>query len=716
MNDDKKSRDQLINELEALRQKVQKLEAAEDEWYQKKTDYQKIEAVQSHLLEAERDQRALAEALRETGISLSATLDFDTVIDRLLAQIGSVIAYDAANVMLVKDGWACIARMTGYEQFGEEAVRQTANLSFDIQTTANLSRMVSTRQPMVIPDVAEYDWKQGGGSRYIRSWAGAPIIVGGDIIAFLNLDKIEPNFYQPKDAQRLSAFAAQAAIAIENTRLHQETQRQARQVQQILDTVQQGIVLLDADYFVKLANPAGRQILKEASRVTEGQKLIYLGKQPLGTFLVPPIEGMWHTLHLADSLFEITTQPIISGSTTEGWVMLLRDATEERAIEQRIRQQERLAAIGHLASGIAHDFNNILTSIIGYADLLQYKADTPASAKKQLGNIVSQGRRAADLIRQILDFSRQTAAQKKRVHLVEFVQKTIALLRRTFPENIRIEFNPGPIPQSYKLNIDPAQIRQVLTNLALNARDAMPSGGILQFDLETINVQDDDLLPHAELTPGEWVALIVTDSGIGIRPEIMPHIFEPFFTTKDVGKGTGLGLAQVHGIIHQHSGLINVNSNVGNGTTVTIYLPAQSTQAKEVEPTKILRGNNECVLLVEDEATVLEVAEAMLEYLGYRVLTAQDGYEALRVFEQYESEIDLVLTDLTMPNLDGDALVQMLQSRRPGSKIILLSGYPLETTSRRLQSQGIAGYLQKPLKIEQLAQVVHQTLKAAPFE
>ncbi len=382
------------------------------------------------------------------------------------------------------------------------------------------------------------------------------------------------------------------------------------------------------------------------------------------------------------------------------------------AAQGQILQQERLAAVGQLAAGIAHDFNNILTSILGFAELLRMSPDTLEPARLDLGRIVAQSQRAARLVRQILDFSRKSIRRPQQLDLVLFFEETFHFLKRTIPENIYLNLEAEP--DECLVDADSTQFQQVLTNLAVNARDAMPEGGTLSLRLSCFNLKPGESPPYPELSPGEWVLFSVSDTGTGIPAEVLPHIFEPFFTTKEVGQGTGLGLAQVYGIIRQHEGYIDVASQAGQGTTFTIYLPAMVAKEKTATAeitTDIPRGHGETVLLVEDEPTVLATGQAMLEYLGYRVLTAVNGQEALAVYAKYKTEIALVITDMVMPELDGAALFQALQIQNPEIKVLLTTGYPLGEEALKVMVQGREEWLQKPLTMAQLAQVVSQALQ-----
>jgi len=395
----------------------------------------------------------------------------------------------------------------------------------------------------------------------------------------------------------------------------------------------------------------------------------------------------------------------VPGSTA----VIVRDITERMQMQEQIRAQDRLAAMGQLAAGVAHDFNNILTSMIGFAELTHRRADIPASAKADLKRIMEGGHRAAHLIRQILDFSRRSLMRRQALDLAPFLKETVRFLQRTIPEGIRIVLEMGTA--QYTVFADANQLQQVLANLAVNARDAMPEGGELRLCLSTLTLEADH---QTGMESGEWIALSVSDTGVGIPPEGLPHLYEPFFTTKDVGEGTGLGLAQVYGIVKQHEGFIDVETEMGNGTTFTIYLPPLAVLeevSKEEVPEEMPRGHGETVLVAEDEPQVLGVCKAMLEHLGYRVLAAPSGSQALDLYDQYGEEIALVLADMMMPQMGGVELCHAVRSRNPDAKVVVMTGYPLRGAEGiALLEQGIVDWMQKPVDFVRLAQLMSQVL------
>lgn len=523
--------------------------------------------------------------------------------------------------------------------------------------------------------------------------------------------------FDEEQVRLLHIVANQAAETIK--RLQSLLAAEHQRLENLVEYLPNGLIMLDSDQRVVLANQAAKRLFSSVTPVEVGHKLSVLGPHALESVLQkaqtePPfIIEIENTLKL---VVEITAQPITSGPEAGGATLIIRDITEDRNIQRRIQQQERMAAVGQLAAGIAHDFNNILTSIIGYAELLLLDPNLSTSGKGDVQRITKQGHRAAHLVRQILDFSRQTITEKQSLDMTSFIKETIKLLERTIPEDIHITFDKEP--GEYVIKADITQMQQALTNLAVNARDAMPNGGNLRFKLSQLSWPSGRTeAPHPDLTPGEWIVLTITDTGTGIPPLLQTQIFEPFFTTKEVGKGTGLGLAQVYGIIKQHEGHVDVTSQENIGTTFALYLPAFHNEqpGSGFDTTfNIPHGNNEVILLVEDDAAVLDITAGMLQHLGYKVLSATNGVKALELFNANYADIALVLTDLTMPKMGGAQLTQALQEIDPNTKVIALTGYPLDTEAKEVLAQGMVNWLQKPLSLKSLAQVIYTTLNTNP--
>ncbi len=389
---------------------------------------------------------------------------------------------------------------------------------------------------------------------------------------------------------------------------------------------------------------------------------------------------------------------------------IVRDINEQRSLQERSLRQDRLAAVGQLAAGIAHDFNNIMAAIILSAELVRHETGLSTRAVDRLKVVIQQAKRASTLTQQILDFSRQTVLEPRPLAVVPHLEAFRALATRTMPETIHVSLAYGD--EDYVIAGDPARLDQVFLNLSLNARDAMPNGGELAFDVSRRRLTA-GRMPFPGMTAGDWIQITVRDTGSGIPAHVLPRIFDPFFTTKDPGRGTGLGLAQVYGIIKQHGGFIDVASRPGEGTEFFIYLPVaevpavplEAAQADEVES-----GSGQVILIVEDdEATRLALRDTLAS-LNYRPLIACNGVEALAVYEANRGSVDLVLCDMVMPQMGGHELLKALRARDPSLRVSLMTGYPLGTGTRELLL-GVS-WMQKPVDLATLGRFVRNALEA----
>jgi two-component system, cell cycle sensor histidine kinase and response regulator CckA len=395
------------------------------------------------------------------------------------------------------------------------------------------------------------------------------------------------------------------------------------------------------------------------------------------------------------------------------YVAVKRDVTRELQLEAQFLQAQKMEGIGQLAGGVAHDFNNILTVIMMQVQLARMVPNTPGEVRESLLEINAAADRAANLTRQLLMFSRQQVMQPRLLDLNEVVTCLAKMLQRVIHENVHLQLNlhVSPLP----VYADEGMLDQVLLNLAVNARDAMPAGGrlIIETAEKVIDARQAELDP--ESSPGRYVWLSVSDTGCGIPPEVLPHILEPFFTTKEAGKGTGLGLATVFGIVKQHHGWLKVYSEVGKGATVQIFLPASDLSADEFQNREKAapapRGGSETILVVEDDCTVRAPTRTVLERSGYVVLEAADGTEAERVWAEHHGQIALLLTDIVMPGqLDGLELAARLQTQKPGLKVVFTSGYSADIAGRELKLRAGQNFVQKPCPPRRLLEVVRDCL------
>ncbi|PYP33925.1 MAG: hybrid sensor histidine kinase/response regulator [Gemmatimonadetes bacterium] len=388
-----------------------------------------------------------------------------------------------------------------------------------------------------------------------------------------------------------------------------------------------------------------------------------------------------------------------------------RDVTERLSLEQQLRQAQKMEAVGRLAGGVAHDFNNILTAITGYADLLLEDLGTTDRRRDDIAEIRKAAERAAGLTRQLLAFSRQQVMQVRVLDLNDVVADTQNMLGRLLGEDIALVTRLDPALGAVKA--DPGQLEQVIMNLAVNARDAMPGGGKLTIETANAELDDTYVREHFPARPGSYVMLAVSDTGTGMSDEVQSHLFEPFFTTKEKGKGTGLGLATVYGIVKQSGGYIWVYTEPGHGTTFKIYLPrvagapAQRASGPKASP---VGAGTETVLLAEDEAAVRAVARHALERQGYTVLEASSGEAALDLAERHSGRIHLLLTDVIMPGMNGRALALRLSELRPDLRVVYMSGYTEEAITRHGVLEPGLTYVQKPFTPEGLARKVREVL------
>jgi len=388
-----------------------------------------------------------------------------------------------------------------------------------------------------------------------------------------------------------------------------------------------------------------------------------------------------------------------------------RDVTERVLLEQQLRQAQKMEAVGRLAGGIAHDFNNILTAITGYADLLLEDLGPKDPRRQDAEEIHRAADRAAGLTRQLLAFSRQQVLQPRVVDVNKLVSELEKMLRRLLGEDVKLATALSPIVG--RVRADPGQLEQVIMNLAVNARDAMPTGGKLTIETADVRIDGANAGDHYPAPPGDYVMLAVSDTGTGMDPETQAHLFEPFFTTKEKGKGTGLGLATVYGIVKQSGGFIWVSSTLGAGSTFKIYLPRVDAAAEPIagaEASNRVPRGSETVLVAEDEAPVRAVARQALERYGYHVLEASSAEAALDLAERYSGTIHVLLTDVIMPGLSGRELAVRLAGRRPETRVIYMSGYTDDAITRHGVLEPGFVFVQKPFTPDTLARTVRDVL------
>ncbi len=397
---------------------------------------------------------------------------------------------------------------------------------------------------------------------------------------------------------------------------------------------------------------------------------------------------------------------------------VITDVTEQRRLEAQLRQALKMEAIGRLAGGVAHDFNNLLTVILGHSEMMMKDLAPEHAAQFSAREIHEAGERATQLTRQLLAFSRKQVLSPVTLNLSGLVADMEKMARRLIREDIELSLTLAPGLRPVK--VDPGQMTQVIMNLLVNARDAMPQGGRITIRTANVELDEAHARRHPEIRPGPYVRLEVSDTGCGIDDAIKPHIFEPFFTTKELGRGTGLGLATVYGIVKQSDGYIYLDSAPGRGTTFTIYLP--QTQAESVKDSRVrparpaAAAEQKTILLVEDDENLRALIGKVLKEGGYQVLTGRNGPEALSLSQKHRGPIHLVLTDVVMPIMSGTAMVRRLTAERPGTRVLYMSGYTESAVACKGVSTSEMIFLQKPFKSDDLVAKVREVLESRPAE
>ncbi len=421
---------------------------------------------------------------------------------------------------------------------------------------------------------------------------------------------------------------------------------------------------------------------------------------------------------------EYVTTPIKEEDKVIGAVVVFRDISrrvvrekEKKELQAKLLHSQKMESIGRLAGGVAHDFNNMLTTIIGYADLTRLTIDKGQYEQVQdnLEVIKTTGEKGAALVRHLLTFSRKQGMEMKPVDIRPLLESLSKMLVRLIGEDIRFSLR---LKSSTSVLADPSQLEQVVMNLSINARDAMPAGGALIIETADVNLDEAFISPHAKAVPGRYVMISVSDNGVGMSPELQDNIFEPFFTTKGQGKGTGLGLATVFGIVEQHNGIIRVNSRQGQGSTFFVYLPASAVKPEEISLQ--LQGwaippsvrCSETIMVVDDETSLCDLIVNTLKPLGYHVIKAASGEAALASFNSGEVAIDLLLTDVVMPGMSGVELARCLRAQFDGLKVLFMSGYPAGNIAEHdIKMDADHPFLQKPFAPNELTDRVREILK-----
>ncbi|MBN1424068.1 response regulator [Candidatus Fermentibacteria bacterium] len=522
------------------------------------------------------------------------------------------------------------------------------------------------------------------------------------------------------------AFAVKG-LADQEARLAAELQLQASEerYRELVENLNEVIISLDADSRIAFVSPAATAILGYAPAEMVGrpyQDFIHADDlspvraafQDLLRGELSPSEYRMITKSGAVRWVRSSSRPVVEDGRITGIQGLISDITERTVLETQLRRAQKLEAFGQLAGGVAHDFNNVLQTIVGYLSLAMRSLNPAHESYDDLKEIERATERAAALTRQLLAFGRRQVLDLRVQNLSDVVAGMLKMMQRALGEHIVLNLHARPSTPTVR--IDAGQIEQVLLNLALNARDAMPGGGQLDIGTDIIHLERDHVAAHPEATAGTYAVLRVSDTGSGMSEEVKAHVFEPFFTTKAEGTGSGLGLAMVHGIVKQHEGFCEIESEPGRGTSVAIYLPEAAEPASQEEARIEVpkpAGGTEVILMAEDEGAIRALNARILSSAGYRVLQAANGEEAMKVFDDHGGGVDLALLDVVMPRAGGVAVLQHVRAHRPGLPVVFSSGYSDDVSQTRLvQEQGLA-LLRKPFTPNELLLAVRAALDSA---
>ncbi|PIE55995.1 MAG: hypothetical protein CSA34_06165 [Desulfobulbus propionicus] len=503
----------------------------------------------------------------------------------------------------------------------------------------------------------------------------------------------------------------------------------------IFDAITEPVMIITSDRKVIKANRAAKELSLEFKAKDAEEATCH---QLLRDHIVPcsrcqVTSGCLHNeiysreIHheASNRIFLVTHSPFVIRGKTEGFALVVKDISAQRHLERQLIHAKKMESISTLAAGISHDFNNILGAILGNADLLLFRlpgndfskdfSAPPISNEEIKGHVEAirkAGQRAKELVRQILAFSRQAETDKQKINIALIIKEALKLLRASLPASI--ELDASVQEDTGCIYGDPGQVHQVLVTLVTNAVQAMENKkGRIRVELKDAFVSEEDVVRYKSLKPGRWVQLSVEDSGKGIRPEDQGRIFDPFYTTRTVGDGAGMGLAVLHGIIEAHQGSIDFLSTPGKGTLFTVFFPSIENDEQEEKSSVIPRGTG-TLLFVDDEEDIVKMRMRMLEYLGYTVLPATNAEEALQVFFERSQEIDLVITDQTMPGMGGMEFAKKLRQYQETLPIILCSGYSDAVNAKSAEQAGIDLFMAKPINTYQLARAVSELLGGIP--
>ena len=613
----------------------------------------------------------------------------------------------------------------------EEGYLATSRISWEDNEWGQGPTASAIRSGLVSQAQHDGAWRQEARNRGYGATIALPLLDGEQCIGALAIYAREQEAFDADEVVLLKALADDLAYGILTQRLRMEKEQAKQERQQLAKVLEQGtegVLIVDPRGVVRYVNPAFERNSGCPREKLLGQSLETLQREGRNRAFYQAIretlgKGEARTDHLLNqrrdgSQYEIVSRvtPIFDAAgAISGYAVVVRDVTHEVLLERQLRQAQKMEVIATLSGGIAHDFNNILASIITCSELALDDMPLNSPERKLLEVIHRGGQRGRELVRQIRSLSRQNEQEKKPVNMEALLDECVKLLRPSFPASIDIRCKV--LPGLGQVMADSTQMHQVIINLCTNAAHAMADkGGVLEISLANLDLDLRAAATFPELKPGPYLRLTVKDSGQGMPPEVLEHIFDPFFTTKGQGEGTGLGLSVVHGILKHHSGSVQVSSEPGKGSMFQVYLPRIPglAQALQVDAQLPAAGGGGRILFVDDEEDIVFSGENMLTRLGYQVVSTRSAQEALTLFRRQPESFDLVITDLTMPQMSGDQLADELVRLRPDIPIILCTGFGpgfrSTLSSLEMRSEGIREVVMKPFDRTDMAQAIRRAL------
>ena len=671
--------------------------------------------------------------IQEIGQATSNILDIDNLLIFIMETLQKRLDFDRGMIMLANKTKTKLTYTVGYG-YDKEQEELLMNTSFSLDKPSSKGQFVlafKKQQPFLINDLKDVEHiisersiefaKRMG----VKAFISVPIIYEGHSEGILAVDSPRSDRMLSKsDINLLMGIAPQIGISLNNARSYQVIREREESFRALSENAPDIIYTLDISGTFTYVNPAWENILGHPKEDVIGKYFIDFAREEdikVYTDLFKEVRNRGKTLKDVNGIllhknnlerrFNMNGAPNYdSDGNIVGLVGILKDITEQHNMEAELRQAQKMQAIGTLSAGIAHDFNNILTPIIGYTELIMSDSMEQTQTKWMMERILNASHRAKELVRQILTFSRQTEQERKPVQVSLIIKEALRLLRASLPTTIEIRQN---IMSNALVVGDPTQIHQVLMNLCTNAGHAMQEkGGILEVSLTDVNLMEEESISrHPKVIADSCIRLTVSDTGHGMPPTILERIFDPFFTTKERSKGTGMGLSVVHGIVENHGGIISVSSEPGKGARFNIYFPVFIDETTiTIDTSTPLPAGSERILLVDDELPVVETGKHVLETLGYDVTTRTSSVEALELFKAKPGNFDMVITDMTMPNMTGDKLAKELLHIRPDIPIIICTGYSASINKEKAENMGIRVYIMKPMRKSEIAHAIRMVL------